>query len=55
MIINLLVRLEDQGYGASKNNHFEQTIFGNEIMVASATKFNIISKFTLALIKDSGW
>lgn len=47
--------MEDEGAGASQGNHLERTVFGNEIMVGSAKKFNTFSKFTLALLQDSGW
>lgn len=47
--------LEDEGLGASMKNHLERSVFGNEIMVASAKKFNSMSRFSLALLEDSGW
>lgn len=50
-----MVPLEDEGQESSIGNHFESTVFGNEIMVSSAKVGYRISKLTLAVLKDSGW
>ena len=47
--------LENEGSDGSKGNHFEATVFGNEVMVSSAKHGYKFSKFTLAVMQDSGW
>jgi len=36
-------------------SHWERTILMNEAMTGSRIKYRAYSKFTLALLKDSGW
>ena len=50
-----MLPLEDEGVEGTLGNHFEATIFGNDIMVASAKTGYRVSIFSLALLKDSGW
>lgn len=47
--------LENEGEDGSKGNHFEYSVFGNELMTSSAKLGYKLSKFTLAILKDSGW
>ena len=49
------IPLEDNGTTAVKGNHLEARIFGNEIMTPSARDGYRLSKFSLAILKDSGW
>lgn len=47
--------MEDEGSTGNIGNHFESRVFGNELMVASAKIGYRLSKFTLAVLEDSGW
>lgn len=49
------VPLEDEGGDETMGNHFEFQLFGNEMMVGSSQDTYRFSKFTLALLEDTGW
>lgn len=49
------VFLENEGGSSSAGSHFEKVLFGNEIMTGIITGYAILSKFTLAILEDSGW
>jgi leishmanolysin len=49
------VPMEDEGSSGNKGNHFEARIFGNDLMVPSAKIGYRLSKFSLAVLQDSGW
>ena len=49
------IPLEDDGGDGSKGGHFERVVFGDETMVSEDVAVAKFSKFTLALLKDSGW
>lgn len=49
------VPMEDEGTTGNKGNHFEARIFGNDLMVPSAKVGYRLSKFSLAILQDSGW
>jgi len=50
-----MLPLEDEGVEGSLGNHFESTVFGNDIMVSSAKVGYRITSLSLALLNDSGW
>ena len=50
-----MIPLEDEGEEATLGNHFESTVFGNDIMVSSAKVGYRISRMSLAVLNDSGW
>ena len=49
------IPMENEGSTGSTGAHFERTIMGNETMVSEDIQQPILSKFTLALLKDSGF
>jgi len=49
------VEVENDGGSGSKGSHWERTVLHNEFMTASDMKNAAFSKFTLALLEDSGW
>lgn len=49
------IRMENEGGDGSANAHFEMLIGGNDVMIAHSPGSTVISKFTLALLIDSGW
>jgi len=49
------MELENQGGSGSLGAHWERTILHNEYMTASSIKDAAVSKFTMALLEDSGW
>jgi len=49
------MELENQGGSGSLGAHWERTILHNEYMTASSINLAAVSKFTFALLEDSGW
>ena len=49
------VALENEGGYGSRGTHFERSVLNNEMMTASISPESTLSKFTLALLEDSGW
>ena len=49
------IPLENNGRKNTKGNHFEKVLFGNAMMTSETSKATIISVFSLALLKDSGF
>ena len=49
------LKMENEGDSGSSGAHFERLHFGNETMVSEDVENPILSKFTLALLKDSGF
>lgn len=49
------IPMENEGSSGSSGAHFERTLFGNETMVSEDIQVPILSKFTLAILKDSGF
>jgi Leishmanolysin len=47
--------LEDEGDAGSAGSHWEKVALGNEFMVSNDVENPVISKFSLALLVDSGW
>lgn len=47
--------LENEGGYGSIGTHFERSLMNNELMTASISSEAIFSKFTAALLIDSGW
>lgn len=50
-----MLPLEDEEIEATIGNHFESTVFGNDIMVPSAKTGYRLSIFSLSVLQDSGW
>ena len=50
-----MLPLEDNEMESTIGNHFESTVFGYDIMVPSAKTGYRMSKFSLAVLQDSGW
>lgn len=49
------VEIENNGGSGSAGSHWERVILGNEMMTASEIDSSVFSKFTLALLEDTGW
>lgn len=49
------MELENEGGSGSKGSHWERLLLSNEAMTASDIPNAAFSKFTLALLEDSGW
>jgi hypothetical protein len=49
------VELENGGGNGTQGSHWEKRILNNEYMTGTASNNPKISKFTLALLQDSGW
>ena len=49
------VKMENEGDSGSSGAHFERLHFGNETMVSEDINYPVLSSFTLALLKDSGF
>ena len=49
------LKMENEGDSGSSGAHFERLHFGNETMVSEDVENPILSIFTLALLKDSGF
>ena len=49
------IKMEDEGDSGSSGAHFERLHFGNETMVSEDIVYPVLSVFTLALFKDSGF
>ncbi len=49
------IYLEDEGGETSEASHFEKILFGNELMTGIQNGNPVLSRFTLALLEDSGW
>lgn len=47
--------LENEGSEGTQGNHLEATVFGNDVMVASSKSGYRLTKFSLAILQDSGW
>ena len=47
--------LEDQGGSGTSGSHWEMRTFYNDIMISHVMQDVIVSKITLALLKDTGW
>lgn len=49
------IEFENEGGDGSQFAHWERRVLGNEIMTATDIVNPAFSKFTFALLKDSGW
>nr|XP_032818412.1 leishmanolysin-like peptidase isoform X1 [Petromyzon marinus] len=49
------LELENQGGSGTELNHWEKRLLENEAMTGSHTQRRIFSRFTLALMEDTGW
>lgn len=49
------IPLENDGKRSTKGSHLERILFGNELMIPETPIISILSKFTLSLLKDSGF
>jgi leishmanolysin len=49
------IKMENEGNEASAHAHFEKIVAGNDIMIADDSGSQVLSKFVLALLKDTKW
>ncbi|XP_064400256.1 leishmanolysin-like peptidase [Halichondria panicea] len=47
--------LENQGGGAVAGRHWENRVFGEELMTGMLASHHVLSRVTMALLHDSGW
>eukprot|EP01107_Rhizomastix_libera_P000018 TRINITY_DN10037_c0_g1_i1.p1 TRINITY_DN10037_c0_g1~~TRINITY_DN10037_c0_g1_i1.p1 ORF type:complete len:653 (+),score=114.53 TRINITY_DN10037_c0_g1_i1:35-1960(+) len=50
-----IVEIENDGGSGTAGSHFEKRTFINEIMVGSSSQLPQYSKFTLAVLEETGW
>ena len=49
------IHLENEGTESSLGSHFESRTLGNELMTAQKAGLSSFSRFSFALLEDSGW